>query len=160
MNRFARIALTASALALGFALAGCESFDPTSIFDSDIFGSKKKLPGERQPVFPDGTPGVPQGVPPELVKGYQAPAEPEPVKQAEPEPKPRPKSKPKVAKPKEPKESKEEPARTTVTVRPSAQEAQSQVQAPNPPRQQPAAGGGWPGAQPSGGVAWPDPPSR
>src|SRR5262245_35833236 len=157
MKRFARIALTASALSLGLALAGCESFDPTSIFDHDIFGSKKKLPGDRQSVFPDGTPGVPQGVPPELVKGYQAPPEPEPVKEAEPEPKAKPKPKPKVAKPKEPKE---EPPRTSVTVRPAPAQAQSQA---DPPRQQPAAGGGggeWPGSAPSGGVAWPDPPSR
>ena len=52
------------------------SFDPTAIFDLDIFNTKKKLPGERQPVFPEGTPGVSQGVPPELVKGYQAAPEP------------------------------------------------------------------------------------
>src|SRR5262245_40671335 len=146
MKRFARIALTASALSFGLALAGCESFDPTSVFDHDWFNVKKKLPGDRQPVFPDGTPGVPQGVPQELVKGYQPPPEPEPVKQAEPEPKPKPKPKPKVAKPKEPKE---EPPRTTVTVRPSSPQAQSQTQSqtqtqwPDPPRQQqPAAGGG------------------
>src|SRR5262245_25985311 len=134
MTRFARVALAASALSLGLALAGCESFDPTSIFDAEIFSTKKKLPGDRQPVFPDGTPGVPQGVPPELVKGYQPPPEPEPVKQAEPAaPKPKPKPKPKVAKPKEPKE---EP-RTSITVRPSSSpEAQSQAQWPDPPRQQ------------------------
>jgi hypothetical protein len=75
MNRFARVALTATALSLGLMLAGCESFDPTSLFDSDIFSTKKKLPGERKPVFPEGTPGVPQGVPPDLVKGYQPPPE-------------------------------------------------------------------------------------
>jgi len=33
-------------------------------------------------VFPEGTPGVPQGVPQELVKGYQPPAEPDPQAQA------------------------------------------------------------------------------
>src|SRR6516165_378905 len=75
MYRFARIALTASALSLPVLLAGCESFDPTSIFDAEIFNTKKKLQGERHPVFPEGTPGVPQGVPAELVKGYQAPPE-------------------------------------------------------------------------------------
>ena len=82
MNRFARATLAASALSLGLMLAGCESwdqFDPTDLFSSDIFVTKKKLPGERQPVFPEGTPGVPQGVPAELVKGHnqQAVAEPE-----------------------------------------------------------------------------------
>src|SRR5229473_2710694 len=78
MIRIARIALTVSALSLGLGLAGCESFDPTSVFDSDFFSTKKKLQGERHPVFPEGTPGVQQGVPPELVKGYQ------PAEQAEP----------------------------------------------------------------------------
>src|SRR5215472_10591021 len=98
MNAVARIALTAAALALGLALAGCENFDPTAIMDNDLFSTKKKLQGERHPVFPEGTPGVPQGVPPELVKGYQAPPEPEPVKQAQPaESKPKAKPKPKVA---------------------------------------------------------------
>src|SRR4030088_1239767 len=74
MNRFARVTLTVSALSLGLLLAGCESFDPTAVFDMEIFNTKKKLPGERKPVFPEGTPGVPQGVPQELVKGYQDPA--------------------------------------------------------------------------------------
>ena len=77
MRSFVRVGLTVGALSLGLVLAGCESFDPTAIFDSDMFSTKKKLPGERRPVFPEGTPGVPQGVPPELVKGYQAPAAPE-----------------------------------------------------------------------------------
>src|SRR5215831_3050500 len=106
MIRIARIALTVSALALGLGLAGCESFDPTAIFDSDFFSTKKKLQGERHPVFPEGTPGVQQGVPPELVKGYQPTEQPEPSAQAQseepkPEAKPKPKPKPKVvAKPK------------------------------------------------------------
>ena len=78
MNRFARVALTASVLSAGTLLASCgtydpSSFDPTAIFDMEIFNTKKKLPGERKPVFPEGTPGVTQGVPQELVKGYQEP---------------------------------------------------------------------------------------
>src|SRR6516225_2884025 len=77
MNRIVRITITATALSLGLLLAGCENFDPTAIFDSEIFNTKKKLPGERRPVFPEGTPGVPQGVPPELVKGHQSAPEPE-----------------------------------------------------------------------------------
>ena len=76
MNRFARVALSRIRALAGPLLAGCgsfdpSSFDPTAIFDSEIFNTKKKLPGERKAVFPEGTPGVPQGVPPELVKGYQ-----------------------------------------------------------------------------------------
>jgi hypothetical protein len=150
MNRIVRITVTATALSLGLLLAGCDSFDPTAIFDAEIFNTKKKLSGERKPVFPEGTPGVSKGVPPELVKGYQPPPE-EPPQAAVPEPKaeakPKPKPKPKVA------------------AKPPAPPAQAQ---PNPPVQQPqaTAGGGWPSpppapggvAQPSGGPAWPDPP--
>ncbi len=44
-------------------------------------------------MFPEGVPGVPEGVPPDMVKGYQPPAEaPPPVIEAKPEkPKPKPK---------------------------------------------------------------------
>jgi len=159
MNRLVRVGLSIGALSLALALAGCESFDPTAIFDTDIFNPKKKLPGERRPVFPDGTPGVPQGVPAELVKGYQAPAEPAAAPKqatAEPaEPKPKPKPKPKVvAKPAEQSTPTPAPAQPTG---PSSQQSQW----PDPPQTQRApAASGWPGSpQPSGGVAWPDPPA-
>src|SRR5215470_7825531 len=175
MNRFARTGLTLLAVSLGVLVSGCEGFDPTSIMDQDFFNTKKRLPGERKAVFPEGTPGVPQGVPKELVKGNQ-PSETEqtpPTAQAdaaEPkaESKPKPKPKPKVvAKPKE--EPQEESRPTAITVRPTQEtqqtqpaQAQSQVQWPDPPpmQRQPAAGG-WPGSAqgPSGGVVWPDPPA-
>src|SRR5260370_22087539 len=71
MNRFARSGFAVLALSLGVLLAGCEGFDPTSFMDSDFFNTKKPLPGERKAVFPEGTPGVTQGVPKDLVKGYQ-----------------------------------------------------------------------------------------
>ena len=146
MNRFTRITLIVPALSLGLALAGCESFDPTAIFDAEIFNTKKKLPGDRRAVFPEGTPGVQQGVPQELVKGYQQPEPEPPPQQAEAKPKPKPKPKV-VAKPKE------ESTPTAVTVRPQAQPQQSsQQQWPDPPQQQQRS--------PSGGVAWPDPPSQ
>jgi hypothetical protein len=127
MSRVAGIILTVFALSLGLMLAGCETFDPTSIFDSDFFSTKKKLPGERQPVFQEGTPGVSQGVPPEMVKGYQPPAEPDPTQAAaETKAKPKPKPKPKVI-----ASPKEESKPTAVTVRPPTQ---SQSQWPDPPR--------------------------
>ncbi len=65
-----------SAAALVLALAGCTpggQFDPTTLFDNDMFDTKKKLKGEREPVFPNGVPGATTGVPPDLVKGYQPP---------------------------------------------------------------------------------------
>jgi len=83
-----RRVVTAAALVLGLALTGCDSFDPLDkLSELDIMGtSKKPLPGERRPVFDSGVPGVPQGVPPELVKGYQPPSEaPPPVIEAQPE---------------------------------------------------------------------------
>ena len=156
-----RIAFTASALSLCLVVAGCENFDPTSVFDAEIFNTKKKLPGDRRPVFPEGTPGVPQGVPEELVKGYQpSPEQEPPVQQAQPvEQKAKPKPKPKVvAKPKE--QPAPAPAATSVTVRPPSAQSQPAQQSPwpDPPPtqpQQPAAA--WPGSQ-QPGVAWPDPP--
>ncbi len=103
-------------LALGLALGGCAGFGLDS-FDG-LFNSKKPLPGDRKAVFPDGVPGVPQGVPPELVSGYQPPAEPEPqpVVAEQPKAKPKPKPRPKqVAAPARPA--------TAITVQPAAQTA-------------------------------------
>jgi hypothetical protein len=160
MRRIARLGLTLGVLSLALSVAACDTFDPTDLFDSDFFNTKKKLPGERQPVFPEGTPGVPQGVPPELIKGYQAP-EPEPATTqaiapaAEEKPKPKPKPKPKVvAKPPE------QSGPTAITVRPSVQQV-SPSQQVAPEAQQPVAAGAWPSSapNPADGVAWPDPPS-
>jgi hypothetical protein len=180
MNRFARGALTLSLLSIGFGLAGCGSmdtsnFDPTAIFDMEIFNTKKKLPGERKAVFPDGTPGVPQGVPQELVKGHQVPPEAEPAAQetqaaeAKPEPKPKPKPKPKVV-----ERPRDDSTPTAVTVRPSSQaqasaqapaqpqpqaQSPSQVQWPDPPPMQQKPTTAWPSSGQSSAVAWPDPPA-
>jgi outer membrane biosynthesis protein TonB len=168
MKRTARVVLTVSALSLGLLLAACDNFDPTAIFDAEMFNTKKKLPGERKEVFPNGVPGVPQGVPPELVKGNQQPPEqsaeqsglpPEPSK-PEAEAKPKPKPKPKVAaKPRPPQQS---TAAAAPAQSQSGAQASSQAPWPNPPQQQqqPAAAP-WPNSpKPAGGgVAWPDPPA-
>src|SRR5262245_36429937 len=119
-----RAILTAAALVSGLVLAGCESFDPLDkLQELDIMGSSKTpLKGERRPVFPEGVPGVPQGVPPDMVKGYQPPPEvPPPVVEAKPA-KPKPKktasapSAPRKPRPQpQPQEQQAEqtPARTT-----------------------------------------------
>ena len=56
----------------------------------NLFGSNKKpLPGERKQVFPQGVPGVTQGVPPDLLPGGQqanAQAAPPPAAQPAPQP--------------------------------------------------------------------------
>jgi len=88
MRRLQRLTAAAVLIAISGALAGCSSglsgFDPSDLLD--FLDTKKKLPGERKPVFPDGVPGLEQGVPKELYKGAQqgdqlqnadaAPAEP------------------------------------------------------------------------------------
>ena len=107
MRRTKRIVLLITMALAMPVLAGCSNFDPDSL---DVFGlnEKKKLPGERRAVFPEGVPGVSQGIPPEYLKGNQPPPEaavaipPEPEKPAakqaalEPaKPKAAPKRKPK-----------------------------------------------------------------
>jgi len=68
----------ASLMVFASILACCTpggQFDPTEVVNSDIFSTKKKLAGDREPVFPNGVPGAENGVPPDLVKGYQPPPE-------------------------------------------------------------------------------------
>ncbi len=170
MRRIPRVLLIASALTVTLCLAGCESFDalqqwdPSDLFGAEFFNSKKKLPGERKPVFPEGVPGVAKGVPPDLVKGneQQADLSQEPPPSAEPiEPKPKakPKPKPKVAArpapPPEQQQSQSQP--TAVTARPT-----SATPWPEPPATAPQSAAPPVAAaprQPAGGqIMWPDPP--
>ena len=133
--------VVAAALALGLTLSGCESLE----MPVDWFNTKKPLPGERKAVFPEGVPGVPQGVPPELVQGYQPPSEPPPVVQAEEKPKAQDKPKPrpkKVA----------TPVRPAIAVQPAApvDEPPSPWPAPRQTASQPA--------PPQSQSVFPDPP--
>lgn len=145
-------------LALSLGLAGCETSDVMDkIVDLSPFGDfKKPIPGERKRVFPEGVPGVPQGVPPELMKGAQQPegalsTEPQPQPPAEtaakepekPKAKPKSKPKPKVKQVARPKQQEDAPASSAPWPAPPQQDA--------PPP--------WPSQQsqqlPS---AWPSPP--
>jgi hypothetical protein len=74
MRRWDRIVLLVALVALAPVLAACADFDPDKL---DVFNlnDKKKLPGERKPLFPEGVPGVTQGIPPEYLKGNQPPPE-------------------------------------------------------------------------------------
>src|SRR5258708_36429991 len=70
MRRLQRLIAATVFVALSSALAGCGSlgnFDPSDLVD--FLDTKKKLPGERKPVFPEGVPGLEQGVPMDLYKG-------------------------------------------------------------------------------------------
>jgi len=147
--------ITAAALAFGLALGGCESFDPLDkLSELDIMGvSKKPLVGDRRPVFDSGVPGVPQGVPPEMVKGYQPPPEaPPPVIEAKPA-KPKPKktaAAPRRAPPPQQRQTRQAPATQTTTTQPVTQSA-GQMQ--TMPGAQPT----WPSSAPPAPAAWPGP---
>jgi hypothetical protein len=175
-----------SALALALLISGCTKggqFDPTEMFNSDMFDTKKKLKGERTPVFPEGVPGATNGVPADLVKGYQAPPDQPDPDTAVPGPtppataaenasaKPKPKPKPKLAAQKPPT-SPPAAAPTRISVGPAQKPAAQQPDAsqspwPAPPSTttpQSQAQQGWPAppqtnssAQPSQSI-WPAPP--
>jgi len=72
MRRIHRIVVLTTLVLIAPALAGCADFDPDKL---DVFhlNEKKKLPGKRILLFPNGVPGVSQGIPPEYMKGYQPP---------------------------------------------------------------------------------------
>ncbi|MGI8525725.1 MAG: hypothetical protein ACR2K5_06020 [Pseudolabrys sp.] len=131
MRRTRLVLSVAGLLMLAPILAACSDFDLDKL---DVFGlnEKKKLPGERRPLFPEGVPGVSQGVPPDLVKGYQPPpeaaaAEPAADEKAAEAEKPKPKA---ARKPKPRVATKPVATPTAVTIQPAAQ---GQVQQPADP---------------------------
>jgi hypothetical protein len=68
MRRIHRVVMLALLIGIGPIVAGCTDFDPDKL---DVLGlnQKKKLPGKRVALFPEGVPGVTQGIPPEYMKG-------------------------------------------------------------------------------------------
>jgi hypothetical protein len=113
MRRLQRLIAASVLVALSGAIAGCSSgmssFDPMDWFD--WIDTKKKTPGDRKPVFPDGVPGLEQGVPKSLYKG----AEGDPnAQQAEVPPPPPP------AETKSKKNAKKQPAAATASTDPAA----------------------------------------
>jgi hypothetical protein len=153
MNRLARVVTVVATLSLPLLLADCSSFDPTDIMDTLFSSQKKPLPGERKPLFPSGTPGVSQGLPPELVKGYQPPPPIDATQDAQaavPEkPKPKPTPKPKVVSA-PPANQSSQP--TAMSAPASTRPAGSSPWPDPPPTRQSAAPG-------NGGSVWPDPPA-
>jgi hypothetical protein len=161
-----------SALALVLVFAGCTpggQFDPTEVLSSDIFNTKKRVVGEREPLFPNGVPGAETGVPADLVKGYQPPLEQQsadanaataPGPQANPaaataaaKPKPKPKPKPAVARaPATPAQPGSQPSSAHDPV-------WDRAPAPSAPAAQ-APASAWPNSTPSpqAQTNWPAPP--
>src|SRR5215469_11901882 len=68
MRRSQRLIAACVLSAFSGVLGGCSTggFDPTDLLD--FLDTKKKLPGDRRPVFPEGVPGLEQGVPRDLYK--------------------------------------------------------------------------------------------
>ena len=97
--RLKRASMAVVLFGVGAILSGCANFDPENL--TDMFNKKEKLPGERRPLFPEGVPGVTQGVPPHLMAGQQQKeaeiaAAPAPAPEAE-KPKAAAKPKPRTA---------------------------------------------------------------
>jgi hypothetical protein len=73
MRRSQRLIAAAVLISLSGALAGCSdslsNWDPSDMLD--FLDTKKKIPGDRKPVFPEGVPGLDQGVPKQMYKGSQ-----------------------------------------------------------------------------------------
>jgi hypothetical protein len=167
MRRFHRVALAALLIGTAPAISGCADFD---LDELDVFGlnTKKPLPGERHAVFPEGVPGVTQGIPSELMMGNQQaqpgaaipldgikPADENKTAAAQPaaeKPKPKPKPK-KVA-------QTSHPARIKIAPQPQDQPAAARpasASASTAPAAQPAsAQQSWP-APAQSGAPWPDP---
>ena len=137
MRRMPRLVLLVGLVALTPLLSACADFDMDKL---DVFGlnEKKKLPGERKDLFPQGVPGVSQGIPPEYIKGNQPQPETASALPVEPE-KPATEGKPAKktaavqpadeAKPKPKAKRKPKPAQTA---QPAAQQQPpQQVQSPN-----------------------------
>ncbi len=182
MRRVHRIVLLAVLIAVVPVLAGCESFDSEKY---DILGlnDKKKLKGERKEVFPEGVPGVTQGLPPEYLNKQQpanaqtplavpltttagapndkagAPAQPSKTAAVEPAPEPKPAVKPKRKS--KPRVAARPPTQVTVRPAPKSQTGAQQKSAPWPDQKaaqpaQPAqnqAQSPWPAQQQNTGMA-------
>ncbi len=184
MRRVHSLVRVGSVLAFVLVFAGCTpggQFDPTEVFSTDIFNTKKKLSGDREPLFPEGVPGAETGVPPDLVKGYQPPPEQavdnsdsaaKPAA-APAEPKPKAKPKPKVAHaPTPPPHDAAWGQKSASPAAPKTQPAQSVWPAPqqSAPAQQTAQPGQsiWPAPSPTNSAQqaaqpappiWPNPPA-
>jgi hypothetical protein len=99
-----RLFAGAMVLCLAGLLSGCgsmgtQTWDPTDLLD--FLDTKKKAPGERKAVFPEGVPGISKGVPPDMVRGSaeaRAAADAQAAAAAAPPPEPPPAAQPKGTK--------------------------------------------------------------
>jgi hypothetical protein len=180
---WSRLAVIVALASVGLVASGCsttsdvvESLQNT-VQDFNPFGTAKKpLPGERRAVFPEGVPGVEQGIPPHLMQGQQqipdpnapaviaAPPEPPAVERPQrAKPRPTRTAQPRPAPPADDADAAAQPPPR----RPAQARRQPPAAVPPPasetawpsPAQQPPAATQWPApaSQPAATV-WPDPP--
>jgi hypothetical protein len=146
-QRFSSVMRAGAALVFVLALAACTpggQFDPTEVVSSDIFNSKKRISGDREPVFPQGVPGAETGVPPDLVRGYQPPPEAPALAENGPQATAKAAAAAEKPKPKKP--------------RPKVAKVPPQ-QARDPAWDQPGAAPPAAGGRPPAQAAWPPPPA-
>lgn len=168
--RIHRAALLALLIAGAPVLSGCADFDLDKL---DVLGlnKKKPLPGERHALFPQGVPGVTQGIPPELMKGQlqsqpgaavpldniaERPAEGEQKTAAapaeeKPKAKPKPRSKKVAARPPRIKMAPQGEAHPEAASASPAHGAPAQAAQPAQPQ------GGWPPPANTAASPWPAP---
>jgi len=153
MRPIARLILLSFALTAGAFTGACDTLETFEFWDA-----KKKLPGERKPVFPEGVPGVSQGIPPELMRGYQEPTPQAETNVAAPGGEPAATGSTAAEKKVEPKPKPKPVARRKPPPPPAEQAEAPAPQTAPPPSPQP---GGtlkpWPTVQPQ--AAWPTAPS-
>jgi hypothetical protein len=183
-RRFSKLVWACVVCALGIVLGSCTpggQFDPTEMLSNDMFNTKKKIQGDREPLFPNGVPGAETGVPPDLMKGYQAPPEQaaaveapntaaKPVPVAE-KPKPKPKPKPAVARASPPgaPAAAPQPGNAAWPAPPQPAAPQANWPSPSGGQSSPPAQTNWPAPPPPAGQAqqgaqsgqpnWPNPPA-
>ncbi len=181
MRRIHSIVLLVALVALAPVLVGCAGSDNDK-FDIFKLNEKKKLKGERKELFPEGVPGVTQGLPPEYLKDSQpqpntaqlpppalpataaagaptdkaaVPAQPSKTAAVEPVKEPKPKAKPKRKR--KPHTAKHPVA--PATAQPAAQKQTGGQQQPPPwPDQQQAQSPQPAQGQNSGTSPWPSAP--
>ena len=165
--RVTHLVLLGLLLGTGLSLGACDTIDNLT----NMLDTKKRMPGDRRPVFPDGVPGVEMGVPPEMMKGYQEKQQAESQAQTPPgapvagqtpagqaqqtgqEPKPKKvvtRPKPKPAPSDTAQQTSQPPAQTQTAAWPTQSAQPAPAQAPAP----------WPGQQPQpaptqGTAPWP-----
>src|SRR6202521_1195373 len=149
-----RAILPLAVMTLGLGVAGCGGGGNIGDWVDKATGlipdTKKALPGERKAVFPEGVPGVPQGVPPELVKGYQAAPETVATPESGAAQGGTPPRQSKGAKAVEPEKPKPKPKKTAA--KPPAQPSKNQAAWPGVP---PAQSAPAPAPQSQPTAAWP-----